>query len=183
MPNLREREADLQPSATAPREAFTAALAVRPGSLDDLPAIMAIERMPGFDQHVGRSEEAEHRAMLASPAYAYRLGFRAGVEGFAILSRVGDAHGNLYLKRIAVSRPDEGTGTAFLGLVLDQAFGPLGAERVFLDCFVDNARAQHAYEKLGFTRDGVLRKAYRRSDGTRADLVLMALLKSEWERR
>ena len=37
--------------------------------------------------------------------------------------------------------------------------------------------------KLGFTRDGVLRKAYRGRDGTRADLVLMALLKSEWEAR
>lgn len=178
-----EGEADLQPSATAAREAVNAALAVRPASLDDLPAIMAIERMPGFEQHVGRSEEGEHRAMLASPAYAYRLGFRAGVEGFAILGRVGDAHGNLYLKRIAVSRPGEGIGTAFLGLVLDEAFGPLGAERVFLDCFMANARAQRAYEKLGFTRDGVLRKAYRRPDGTRTDLVLMALLKSEWERR
>ena len=99
----------MQPSATAAREAAAAALAVRPASLDDLPAIMAIERTPGFDQHVGRSEEAEHRAMLASPAYAYRLGFRAGAEGFAILGRVGDAHGNLYLKRIAVSRPGEGS--------------------------------------------------------------------------
>jgi diamine N-acetyltransferase len=183
MLNLRERVADLQPSATAPREAFTAALAVRPASLDDLPAIMAIERMPGFDQYVGRSEEAEHRAMLASPAYAYRLGFKAGVEGFAILSGLGDAHGNLYLKRIVVSRPNEGMGTAFLGLVLDEAFGPLGGERVFLDCFVGNARAQCAYEKLGFTRDGVLRKAYRLPDGRRRDLALMALLKSEWERR
>jgi diamine N-acetyltransferase len=173
----------LQPFATAPREAFTAALAVRPASLHDLPAIMAIERTPGFEQHVGRSGEAEHRAMLASPAYAYRLGFKAGAEGFAIISGVGDAHGNLYLKRIAVSRPDEGMGTVFLGLLLDEAFGPLCGERVFLDCFVDNARAQRAYEKLGFTRDGVLRKAYQRSDGTRADLVLMALLKSEWERR
>ena len=31
------------------------------------------------------------------------------------------------------------------------------------------------------SRDGVLRKAYRGGDGTRADLVLMAILKSEWE--
>ena len=37
--------------------------------------------------------------------------------------------------------------------------------------------------KLGFTRDGVLRQAYRLADGTRADLVMMAILKSEWETR
>ena len=40
-----------------------------------------------------------------------------------------------------------------------------------------------AYQKLGFSRDGVLRQAYRLPDGTRTDLVLMALLKPEWEAR
>ena len=34
------------------------------------------------------------------------------------------------------------------------------AHRFWLDCFADNARAQSVYEKLGFTRDGVLREAY-----------------------
>ena len=33
------------------------------------------------------------------------------------------------------------------------------------------------------SRDGVLRQAYRLGDGTRADLVMMAILKSEWEGR
>jgi RimJ/RimL family protein N-acetyltransferase len=90
---------------------------------------------------------------------------------------------NLYLRRVAVARPDQGLGTAFLSLVLDEAFGPMGAERFHLDCFADNLRAQRSYEKLGFTRDGVLRQAYRRADGTRADLVMMAILKTEWEAR
>ena len=56
---------------------------------DDLAAIMAIERSPDYERYVGRSEEAEHRAMLASPPYAYRLGVGAGgaVEAFAILAR------------------------------------------------------------------------------------------------
>ena len=59
----------------------------------------------------------------------------------------------------------------------------MGAERFHLDCFADNVRAQRSYAKLGFTRDGVLRKAYRQADGTRTDLVMMAILKSEWEAR
>ena len=71
----------------------------------------------------------------------------------------------------------------FLSLVLDEAFGPLGAERFHLDCFADNARAQRSYGKLGFTRDGVMRQAYRLANGTRVDLVMMAILKSEWEAR
>ncbi len=107
----------------------------------------------------------------------------APIEAFAILRGLGDPHANLYLKRIAVARPGQGLGTAFLSLVLDEAFGPMGAERFHLDCFADNLRAQRSYEKLGLTRDGVLRQAYRLADGTRADLIMMSILKCEWEAR
>ena len=160
-------------------------LTLRPAALADIAAVMAIERSPDFERFVARSEEEEHRAMLASPSHAYRVGVgQSGeIEAFAILRGLGDPHLNLYLRRVAVARPDQGLGTAFLSLVLDEAFGPMGAERFHLDCFADNLRAQRSYEKLGFTRDGVMRQAYRRADGTRADLVMMAILKSEWEAR
>jgi RimJ/RimL family protein N-acetyltransferase len=123
--------------------------------------------------------------MLASTSNAYRVGVgqSGAVEAFAIVRGLSDPHLNLYLQRIAVACPGQGVGTAFLSLVLDEAFGPLGAERFHLDCFAGNVRAQQSYAKLGFTRDGVLRKAYRFVDGTRTDLVMMAILKSEWEAR
>ncbi len=161
------------------------ALTLRPAAPDDIGAVMAIERSPDFELWVARSEEGEHRAMLDSPSHAYRLGVgeSGAIEAFAILRGLDDVHGNLYLKRVAVARPGQGLGTAFLSLVLDEAFGPLGAERFYLDCFADNARAQAAYLKLGMSRDGVLRQAYPLGDGTRADLVMMAILKREWEER
>jgi hypothetical protein len=31
------------------------------------------------------------------------------------------------------------------------------------------------------SRDGVQRKAFRMPDGTRTDLIMMAILKSQWE--
>jgi RimJ/RimL family protein N-acetyltransferase len=160
-------------------------LTLRPATLADIGAVMAIERSPDYERYVARSEEEEHRAMLSSPSHAYRLGVgeSGAVEAFAVMRGLGDPHLNLYLKRIAVARPGQGIGTAFLSLVLDEAFGPMGAERFHLDCFADNVRAQRAYTKLGSTRDGVLRKAYRQADGTRTDLVMMAILKSEWEAR
>ena len=160
-------------------------LTLRPAALADIGAVMAIERSPGFELYVARSEEEEHLAMLSSPSHAYRLGVgeSGAIEAFAILRGVGDPHANLYLKRVAVACPDRGVGTAFLSLVLDEAFGPMGAERFHLDCFADNARAQRAYAKLGLSRDGVLRQAYRLAGGTRADLVMMAILKSEWKAR
>ena len=160
-------------------------LTLRPAGAGDIDAVMALERRPGFERWVGRSKVEEHRAMLASPGSAYRLG--VGPEGealaFAILTGLNDPHGNLYLKRIAVARPGEGIGTAFLSLVLDEVFETLDAWRFHLDCFADNLRAQAAYAKLGFSRDGILRQAYRLPDGRRTDLVLMALLKDEWRGR
>ena len=176
-------EATLDLPATALPVMNPFRLTLRPALLADIGAMMAIERSPDYELYVARSEEEEHRAMLSSPSHAYRLGVgeSGAVEAFAILRGLGDPHANLYLKRVAVARPGQGLGTAFLSLVLDEAFGPMGAERFHLDCFADNARAQRAYEKLGFTRDGVLRQAYRLADGRRSDLIMMAILKSEWE--
>jgi ribosomal protein S18 acetylase RimI-like enzyme len=160
-------------------------LTLRPAALADIAAVMAIERSPDYELYVARSDEDGHRAMLASASHTYRVGIgqSGAVEAFAVLRGLGDPHLNLYLQRIAVARPGQGLGTAFLGLVLDEAFGALGAERFHLDCFADNLRAQRSYEKLGFSRDGVMRGAYRLADGTRKDLVMMAILKSEWEPR
>ena len=153
-----------------------------PGDID---AIMAVERAPGFEAYVGRSNRAEHEEMLASPRYVYFVGAAGSGEivAFAILRDLDDAHGNLYLKRIAVAQPGQGLGTAFLAQIIAWAFACTDAHRFYLDCFADNARAQRAYAKLGFTRDGVLRQAYLGPDGNRRDLTLMALTRPEWEGR
>jgi ribosomal protein S18 acetylase RimI-like enzyme len=178
-------ESTLNLPATALPAMNPSQLTLRPAAVADICAMMAIERSPDYERYVARSGEDEHRAMLSSPSHAYRVGVAQSgeIEAFAVLRGLGDPHLNLYLKRVAVARPGQGLGTAFLSLVLDEAFGLLGAERFHLDCFADNLRAQRSYEKLGFTRDGVMRKAYRLADGTRADLVMMAILKNEWQAR
>ena len=140
---------------------------------------MAIERAPGYETRVGRSTLGEHAAMLAGPRHAYFVGERDGVEAFAILRDLDDLHGNVYLKRIA-ARPGRGAGPALLRLLIDWTFAKTAAHRFYLDCFDDNAPAQAMYERLGFTRDGVLREAYLAPDGRRRDLVLLALTRPEW---
>ena len=150
----------------------------------DIPILMAIERQPGFEAYVARSDAGEHRERLTSPRYAYFLGKLEGESvGFAMLRDLEEPHGNLYLQRIAVIRPGEGLGAALLAEVVDWAFAHTRAHRVYLDCFVENARAQAMYAKLGFTRDGVLREAYLDADGRRRDLALMALTRGEWRGR
>jgi RimJ/RimL family protein N-acetyltransferase len=143
---------------------------------------MAIERIPGFERFVGRSTEDEHRALMASANHRYLVGERdeGAIAAFAILRDVDDAHGNVYLKRVAVARPGEGAGGAFLRLVVVWVFARPSPHRFWLDCFADNHRAQRVYEKLGFSRDGVLRQAYRAPGGGRLDLTMMALLRPDW---
>ena len=158
---------------------------VRPAGPDDVAAIMGLERRPGFDAFVGRSDEAEHRAMLAGPASPIGSGSRRTARRSPSRSSPASATRTATSTSSASPRsvPARGSGRRSSALVLDEAFGDLGAWRFHLDCFAGNARAQSAYAKLGFTRDGVLRQAYRMPDGTRTDLVLMALLKPEWEAR
>jgi RimJ/RimL family protein N-acetyltransferase len=77
--------------------------------------------------------------------------------------------------RIALSRPGEGLGTEATGLVLDFAFGPLGLQRVELEVFDFNVRAQKSYAKSGFTVEGVKRGGLL-WEGVRHDVIMMAAL-------
>jgi RimJ/RimL family protein N-acetyltransferase len=155
-------------------------IVLRGADRGDLDAIMALERGEGFDALVGRSSREQHEALIADPRHAYFIGEREDPVAFAILRDVDDPHGNVYLKRIAVSEPGRGLGAHFLGLLADWVFARATPHRFYLDCFDDNFRAQAMYAKLGFRRDGMLRQAYLAPDGRRRDLVLMALLRSEW---
>jgi diamine N-acetyltransferase len=149
-----------------------------------IPAVMRIERQPGYDRLVGRWSEAQHVAALADPANAYLLGHDAdGPRGFAIVCALDDPHGNVLIKRIAVERAGEGFGRRFVGAVVDWIFTTTEAHRVWLDVIETNKRAHHVYRTLGFTDDGIWRQSYRMPDGTRVSQLLMATLRSEWQAR
>jgi RimJ/RimL family protein N-acetyltransferase len=60
------------------------------------------------------------------------------------------------------------------------AFRELNLYRISLTVFSYNTRAIRLYEKLGFVHEGVSRSALYR-DGQRHDMLLMGLLRPEWE--
>lgn len=83
---------------------------------------------------------------------------------------------------ITIGQPDlwgKGLGTDAVNAVADFAFGQLRMERVWLDTDDDNARAQAAYRKAGFTAEGRLRHAFYQ-DGRWSDDIRMAMLREEW---
>lgn len=84
--------------------------------------------------------------------------------------------------RIAVFHSDEcgkGIGSWAIRETRDYAFRELKLHRLFLDVFSFNPRAEKAYLKAGFKREGVLRDAIRDGEGF-ADDILMSILEDEW---
>lgn len=66
-------------------------------------------------------------------------------------------------------------------LLLAYGFGTLGLNRVYLRTLGGNLNNIKLNERIGFRFEGVLREAVHR-DGKPADVVLMALLRNEFER-
>jgi RimJ/RimL family protein N-acetyltransferase len=73
----------------------------------------------------------------------------------------------------------QGLGRETTRLVLDWAFGPLGAHRVELEVLVTNRRAIRCYEACGFRHEGVRRDAELYPDGWK-DFHHMGILRAEY---
>jgi RimJ/RimL family protein N-acetyltransferase len=74
----------------------------------------------------------------------------------------------------------KGYGSEAMLLALGYAFRELNLYRVQLGVFSYNKRAIRAYEKCGFTHEGMQRSGLYR-DGQRHDVLLMGILRPEWE--
>lgn len=66
-------------------------------------------------------------------------------------------------------------------LICHLGFRVVGLERLGAYADVENSRSQAALERLGFQREGVLRRWHRHGDRVR-DVVLYSWLLAEWER-
>jgi diamine N-acetyltransferase len=159
-----------------------ATMQLRLARVDDLPRIMAMERLPEYRAFVGNWSEEEHRAKLTGTDCLYFvLESETGeMAGFAILRGVASPHRSIRLQRIVVANPERGVGRQMLAGILDYVFRELKAHRLWLDVFQTNTRAQHVYESLGFRHEGILREAIFR-DGEFHTQLLMSILNREYE--
>jgi len=67
-------------------------------------------------------------------------------------------------------------------LMLQHGFETLNLNRIMLRVYEDNPRAIRCYEKAGFVHEGRMRQA-RYAEGEYRDILLMAVLKYEWDQR
>jgi RimJ/RimL family protein N-acetyltransferase len=150
------------------------------GTAGDIAFVMAAERLPGYQELVGRWSEAQHRVALADSRQAY---FIARLEsqdiGLAIVRDWASPERVACIKRIAVSSPGRGHGKMFLAGLVDRIFSETDAYRIWLGVFPDNARARGAYEAVGFKAEGLARGSAF-FGGVYRDELVMALLRPEW---
>lgn len=67
------------------------------------------------------------------------------------------------------------------GLLAQLAFAHLGLDRLGAYADVENERSQAALQRIGFTREGLLRAFHRHGPNVH-DVVVFGLLRAEWER-
>lgn len=151
---------------------------------DDIPFIVATERLPGNEDRVGRWSAAEHEAAMASADHAYFIGLDSdgAPTGFTMLQDLRNAYDNILFRRIAVTRPGMGHGRRLFVATVDWVFRETAAHRLWLTVYRPNLTAHRLYRSAGFVEEGVAREARKLSDGSRVDAISMSLLRSEWER-
>lgn len=154
---------------------------LRPATEQELPKIMALERIPAFHTLVGTWPEQEHRRAMQDPDLQYLIVTDAtdNAAGFAILRGLNSPHRSIELKRFVIAAPGNGLGLRALRAIMDHVFGTLQAHRLWLDVFETNARALHVYRKGGFQQEGILREAICR-DGDFHTLLLLSILEREY---
>jgi RimJ/RimL family protein N-acetyltransferase len=102
--------------------------------------------------------------------------------GTAGLHRVNyeDGHASFGISIGEKAEWSKGYGTDALRAICDFGFGQLRLERIELDVYEPNKRAQRSYEKAGFVTEGTMRHAHF-SNGKHHDVLRMSLLREEWE--
>ena len=122
----------------------------------DIDAIMACERLPGYDDTVGRWPRDEHLAGLADPGHRYIVALDAegAVAGFVMLQDVAKGADAVLVRRIAVREQGRGLGYRLLGHALQLIFDELDAGKAWLRVWPHNARGMALYSKVGMREDG-----------------------------
>jgi ribosomal protein S18 acetylase RimI-like enzyme len=152
----------------------TAVLAIAPATPDDVEAIMACERRPGYEDTVGRWSREEHLAGMADASHRYFVGRDASglVAGFVILQQIGVPADIVLIRRVAMAEQGRGHGSALLGHALAHIFDELQANRAWLRVWPHNPRGIALYSKLGMREDGV---SEVERDGAPALMTVMAI--------
>ncbi|MFF0466069.1 bifunctional pyridoxamine 5'-phosphate oxidase family protein/GNAT family N-acetyltransferase [Micromonospora zamorensis] len=129
---------------------------------------------------IGTALAAQHGGERV--AWAQRCAATGAVVGSTSYYEIDPERRSVAIGYTFLGRPWWRTGinTEAKLLLLSRAFDDLGAVRVAWHTDIRNVRSQAAIERLGATREGVLRMHRQRPDGSWRDTVQYAMTVDEW---
>jgi N-acetyltransferase len=164
----------LEPLALAHADGLRAA--ARDGELWKL-RVTSVPEPAMTEQYIREAQETSTRvafAVVDAPSGAV-IGTTSYHDIVAPIGRVEIGY-TWYAKRHQRSH----VNTACKLMLLTHAFDTLGCSVVGWCTDIENLASQAAIERLGATRDGVLRHHKLRRDGTVRDTVVYSMLRAEW---
>ncbi|MGC7099296.1 GNAT family N-acetyltransferase [Amycolatopsis lurida] len=141
--------------------------------------------LSGFRPETAADADAMVAAILGDPdrlAFA-QVDVRTGaVAGTTSYYAIVPKHRILSIGHTWIGKPWQRTAvnTEAKLLLLHHAFDELDANRVSWETDINNKQSQRAIERLGATKEGVLRAHRVRKDGSIRDTVLYSVTKTEW---
>ncbi len=179
-----------------PRELVGGSLRLSPLRLDDaadfLSALGDRSTAEEVTAHLGygppvdvRGVREIIRAALDTPdrlAYGQRLLGSGALAGTTSFYEIDPALRSLAIGHTWIAKRYWRTGinTESKLIMLTRAFDDLGAERVVWHTDIHNLRSQTAIERLGASKEGVLRHHRIRRDGSWRDTVQYSMISAEW---
>jgi RimJ/RimL family protein N-acetyltransferase len=147
--------------------------------LDLFEQVAAEGRWIGTESPIDRPERhARYLRLLDDPAQG---SFVAVIDGTIVgnIGVHGEPHGVADIGMlVADGYRGQGIGSVLLQAAVDWALEH-GFHKVALQLWPHNIRARALYEKFGFVEEGLLRRHYRRNDGSLWDAVVMGLVLDE----
>ena len=119
----------------------------------DLDFVLALEHHPDQKPFIGQWTREQHLETMGRSDREHWIIERAddgAPQGYLIAYDVRDAGYGMYIKRIATTEKSKGVGREALREFLAHAFGECHAASVCLAVRHHNARAQRAYQAVGF---------------------------------
>ncbi|MGJ1263724.1 GNAT family N-acetyltransferase [Sphingobacterium spiritivorum] len=141
-----------------------------------LPWVGNMQEVADFDQYIQYCMDLYDQRQEISFVILY---------GQTIVGRIGLHHINQQNKSAAIgywlNRDMEGEGIISRSCrqIIDLAFNELGLNRIEIKAAVENTKSQAIPQRLGFQREGILRKS-ELVNGIFLDLVVFSMLKEEW---
>lgn len=92
----------------------------------------------------------------------------------------GNRTAEIGIKICDFSKQEKGYGTELIHMLISELFGRYGYEKIILDTNLDNKRAQHVYEKIGFRKVSAQNRTWNNQLGELQSAVDYELAKADY---